>query len=114
MDSTSVVKTALQTLLVQPDDACAFVIIEDVKSKKFVQFVGSLERPLLLDLPAQTLSETEFYRAVTFFRRRGAAGQEYELLDAPGGRPVAEQFTFQLTLQSVEDALEVALEVFRE
>jgi hypothetical protein len=78
--------TALQTLLVQPNDACAFVIIEDVESKKFVQFVGSLERPLLLDLPAQSLSETEFYRAVLFFRRRGVGGQEYELLRARRAR----------------------------
>jgi hypothetical protein len=76
--------------------------------------MGSLQCPLLLDLPAQTLSEAEFYRAVAFFRRRGAAGQEIEMFDAPGGRPVAEQFTFQLPLPSTEAAAEVVFAVFAE
>jgi hypothetical protein len=112
MDNTAAIKTALESLLVQPDDACAFVIVEDAESEKFIQFMGSIERPLALDLPAQTLSESEFYRAVEFFRRRGVCGQEYDLLDTTGSRRVAEQFTFQKELQSVEKAIELVLEVF--
>ncbi len=104
-------------MLAQPEDAGAFVIIEDAASQKFVQFVGSIHRPLLLDLPVQALSEAEFYRAVAFFKRDGVVGQEYEMLDAPGGRPVSEQFTFQLQLESVSAAIEVVhalfLEVYR-
>jgi hypothetical protein len=114
MDSNTAIRIALETLVVQPEDACPFVIVEDAESKKFVQFVGSLDKPLLLDLPAQTLSEAEFYRAVTFFRRRGVAGQEYELLDAPGGRPVGEQFTFQLLFHSVDSAVEAVFGVFEQ
>ena len=114
MDTNATIKSALASLLVQPDDAGAFVIIEDAASKKFVQFIGSRERPLLLDLPAQALSEAEFYRAVAFFHSRGVLGQEYEVFDAPGGRPVGEQFTFQLPVPSVDDATEVVFAVFEQ
>jgi len=114
MDSTTAIKAALETLLAQPDDACAFVIVEEPELQKFVQFTASMERPLTLDLPAQVLSEAEFYRAVAFFRRRGVSGQEYDLLDRPGGQPVAEQFTFQLDLLSAEDAAETAVAVFEQ
>lgn len=114
MDTKTAIKTALASVLVQPDDACAFVVIEDTATRKFVQFVGSLERPLLLDLPAQALSEAEFYRAVAFFRRRGVVGQEYELLDQPGGRPVSELFTFQLPMRSVDEAADVVFAVFEQ
>jgi hypothetical protein len=114
MDNTTAITTALQRLLAQPEDALPFVIVENAETRKFVQFTGSLKRPLLLDLPAQTLSEAEFYRAVTFFRRHGVVGQEYELLDAPGGLPVTEQFSFQLPLGSIADAAEVTLSLFDE
>jgi hypothetical protein len=114
MDSSITIRNALDSLLAQPDDAGSFVIIEDEVSQKFVQFVGSIDRPLLLDLPAQTFSEAEFYRAVAFFKRRGVVGQEFEMLDAPGGQPVGEQFTFQLQLESVSDAIEVVRALFAE
>src|SRR5262249_42799028 len=114
MDNITAITTALKRLLAQPEDAMPFVIVENANTKKFVQFTGSLGSPLLLDLPAQTLSEAEFYRAVGFFRSRGVEGQQYELLDAPGGRPVADQFTFQLPLNSVAEAAEVTLALFAE
>jgi hypothetical protein len=114
MDNSAAIRRALDSLLAQPDDTGAFVIIEDAASQKFVQIAGSRERPLLLDLPAQTLSEVEFYRAVAFFKRRGVVGQEHELLDTPGGRPVTEQFTFQLQLESVSAAIEVVDALFVE
>ena len=114
MDNTTAIKTALESLLVEADEARAFVIIEHSDSGKFVQFAGSLSNPLLLDLPWQTLSEAEFYRAVVFFRRRGIAPAEYELFDGPLGKPVTEQVTFQFQLRSVEAATEIAIAVFAE
>jgi hypothetical protein len=114
MGSFATVRKALDSLLAQPVDAGAFVIIEDAASQKFVQFIGSLSRPLLLDLPWQTFSEAEFYRAVAFFKKRGVVGQEYETLDAPGGRPVGTQYSFQLQLDSVSAAIEVVHALFRE
>lgn len=41
----------------------AFLIIEESKSQKFVQFAGSTEEPLIFDLPAQGLTEDELERA---------------------------------------------------
>lgn len=41
----------------------AFLIIEESKSQKFVQFAGSTEEPLMFDLPAQGLTEDELERA---------------------------------------------------
>jgi hypothetical protein len=52
MDHVLAITTALERLLVQPEDALPFVIVENAETKKFVQFAGSLERPLLLDLPS--------------------------------------------------------------
>jgi hypothetical protein len=114
MENAAIVTASLRELLLQPEDDLAFVIIEHSASKKFVQYSGSVSRPLFLDLPSQTLSEAEFYRAVAYFRRLGVAGAEYEVLDEPGGRPVAEQFSFQTTFRSVETATGVALEVFEQ
>jgi len=114
MDNTTAIKTALESLLVQADEARAFAIIEHSDSGKFVQFAGSLSSPLLLDLPWQTLSEAEFYRAVVFFRRLGIAPPEYELFDGPLGKPVAKQVTFQFQLRSVEVATEIAIAIFAE
>ena len=90
------------------------MIVENAETEKFVQFTGSLGRPLALDLAAEALSEAEFYRAVAFFRRRGVVGREHELFDAPGGRPLGEQFTFQYPLRSIADAVEVTLSIFDE
>ena len=114
MDNTTAIKAALESLLVQADEARAFAIIEHSDSGKFVQFAGSLSSPLLLDLPLQTLSEAEFYRAVVFFRRRGIAPAEYELLGEPLGKPVTEQVAFQFQMRSVETATEIAIAVFAE
>jgi hypothetical protein len=113
MDDITAIATALHRLLAQPEGALPFVIVESVETKKFVQFSGSLGNPLILDLPAQALSEAEFYRAVAFFRSRGAVGKEYDLLDA-SGRPVAEQFTFQLPMKSAAEAANVTLSLFAE
>jgi hypothetical protein len=40
-----------------------FVVFEDAGSKKFVQFSGSIEEPLVFDLPSQTLNVDERIRA---------------------------------------------------
>ncbi|MCC6909206.1 MAG: hypothetical protein IT430_14790 [Phycisphaerales bacterium] len=48
-------------------DDC-FVIIKEKSSDKFVQFSGSVEEPLLLNLPAQSLSAAERGRAEALFK----------------------------------------------
>jgi hypothetical protein len=96
------------------DSDDTFVIVEHTSTSKFVQFAGSVSKPLLLDLPWQTLSESEFYRAVDYFKKWGVAGKEEVMLDAPGGMPVGEQFTFQMIFRSIDAAVEVAIGIFEQ
>lgn len=112
MSNARIIREALENLLQQQVSDGTFVIFENPRSKKFVQFCGSAAQLLQLDLPSQTLSEMEFYRAVAYFKRLGVAGEEYDLLDGPGGLPVARQFTFQMAFRSVVAAVEVALGIF--
>ena len=112
MDNQALIKDALSALLVRTNDD-AYVIIEHQQSGKFVQFAGSASELLLLDLPWQTLSETEFYRAVEFFRRLGIVGAEHDVFDEPGGRVVSQQFSFNMTIQTVDEASRIALDVLQ-
>ena len=114
VDTKIAIRSVLESLLLQTDDACAFALIEHSDSGKFLQFVGSVSSALLLDLPWQALSEVEFYRAVEFFRQRGIANVEHQLLDAPSGKPVAKQLTFQESFRSVDAATEVAISLFEQ
>ena len=54
--------TALTDLKQRVNDD-AFIIIEEPSSQKFVQFAGSVNEPLIFDLPAQGLTEEELDRA---------------------------------------------------
>ena len=114
MRNSAVIEWALQALLCQPEGDDTFVVIEHAPSAKFVQFAGSASAPVTLDLPWQAMSEEEFYRAVNYFKRWGIAGEDNEILDAPGGIPVGEQFTFQMKFRSIDTAADVAWGVFRE
>lgn len=111
MDTRSKITAALTSLLVRRSDD-AFVIIEHPETQKFVQFAGSATEQLLLDLPSQTLSETEFYRAVELFRKLGVFGDEHDALDEPGGQVVGQQFSFNAIFQSVDDATNTVADIF--
>ena len=113
MNNLTKITNALSNLLTRTNSD-AFVIIQHQATQKFVQFAIAEQRKLLLDLPAQTLSETEFYRAVSFFQKRGVSGEEYPLLDQPGGQVAAMQFTFNMTFTHVDDAAETAHKVLGE
>ena len=112
MDNQALIRDALSALLVRTNDD-AYVIIEHQQSGKFVQFAGPASELLLLDLPWQTLSETEFDRAVEFFRRLGIVGAEHDVFDEPGGRVVSQQFSFNMTIQTVDEASRIALDVLQ-
>ncbi len=113
MDNLTRIQHALSSLMVRPNDD-AFVIVEHEPTGKFVQFAGSAAELLLLDLPSQTLSELEFYRAVEFFRRMGVTGEENSLLDEPYGHVVGTQFSFNANFRSAEDAARTAMMIFKE
>lgn len=111
MDNRSKIAEALSSLLVRRNDD-AFVIIEHPETQKFVQFAGSATEPLLLDLPSQTLSEEEFYKAVQLFQKMGIIGDEHDVLDQPGGQVVGQQFSFNATFRSVADAAKTVEDIF--
>src|SRR4051812_16160716 len=102
MENTRKIKAALRQLVRRAADDRPWVIFEH-PTGKFVQFAGSVDEPLLLDLPWQPLSEAEFYRAATFFKRLGVTGRELEMLD-PEGNKAAPQFAFNIAYPSVEAA----------
>ena len=80
------------------------MIIEEPKSGKFIQFAGSVDEPLLLDLPTQTLSTTELDKAKRVFTQFGYSGpQKYQLQEYPGGPPVGEQTSFMAKFGSDVD-----------
>ncbi|MEZ5944231.1 MAG: hypothetical protein R3C18_22810 [Planctomycetaceae bacterium] len=112
-DQKSVIAAALSWLGTQTDDN-PFVIIQHAETRKFVQFAGSARETLLLDLPYQTLSEPEFYRAVKMFRELGISGEEHDTYDRPDGNVVGQQFTFNMAFDSVDEAALTAQRVFRE
>lgn len=106
-----VVRAALNRLLSRPSGA--FVIFQDAQSGKFVQFRGSIEEPLLLDLPSQTLSPDEMTKAKTLFSELGYPWPEtFQLYDYPGGPPAGEQTSFQVKFeQDVDKATELSVAV---
>lgn len=57
--------------LLQEEDPYAFVIIEEPKSKHFVQFARAKENDLLFDLPTQQMSEDEFKKATELLANYG-------------------------------------------
>jgi hypothetical protein len=81
-------------------------------SGKSVQFTGSISEPLRLNLPSHLMSEAEFYRAVTYFKKHGVAGEE-GWIDIEG-KPTGQEVVFNMTFDSVDKATEVALEIFEE
>jgi len=93
-----------------------FVIVEETKSKKFVQFTGSVTGGLLLDLPIQTLAREEQERAQRLFVALGGPGLEkWPVFDVPGGNPVGEQAGFQMDFgRDADRAATIAMRVFRE
>ncbi|NJN73624.1 MAG: hypothetical protein HC799_12855 [Limnothrix sp. RL_2_0] len=111
MDNHSKITVALSSLLRRRHED-AFVIIENPETKKFVQFTGSTTEPLMLDLPSQTLSELEFYRAVDFLRTIDVVGTETVLLDQPHGEAVSQQFSFNKVFDSVTDAAQTVEDIF--
>lgn len=100
------VKTALEGLL--KADEPSYVLLEDSKSGKIVQFAGSADEPLCLELPSARLRPEERTRAKRFFSR----------LDIERNRIVEGHINYQVILDDDVDqgtalALSLMQEVFR-
>jgi hypothetical protein len=107
------IKEALAALL-RRDNPDAFVIFEEKRSRKFVQFAGSAnEERLLLDLPSQILDAGESQRAEEYFQQLGVRAEEYDVFDRPGGKAVGRRRNFLKDFgKDVEAATRVTQEVF--
>jgi len=94
----------------------AFVVIEEPRSGKFVQFAGSREAPLLLDLPGQTLDPSEMDRARVLFHKLGVEGpEEWDVHDPLTGKVAGKQVGFQMKLgRDPRRAADIASRVFQE
>lgn len=105
------VRASLERLLSRPRGA--FTIIEETMSGKFVQFAGSKEEPLLLDLPSPTLSSKEMEKAKSVFAELGYSGPEtHQTQEYPGGPTAGEVTTFMVKFdQDVDKATELVLAI---
>jgi hypothetical protein len=104
---------ALVRLINNPDGE--FVIASDSLSNKFIQFAGSSNESLIVDLPIQTLGPDEIKRAARLFSEYGIKHERWAALDKPGGKPVGIQAGFNLKVgNDIKKAVEIAMRVFKE
>jgi hypothetical protein len=107
------IRNALIRLLERPSGA--YLIIQEPKTGKFVQFSGSSEEPLYLDLPIQTLSTEEFGTAEKLFKALDLPGPEtYQLYEYPGGPPASMQTSFNVTFgRDTKNAMALTVGIFQ-
>ncbi|MBN1303737.1 MAG: hypothetical protein JXA13_04815 [Anaerolineales bacterium] len=114
-DNLSRVTEALSSLL-QRKSQDAFVIIEEKRSGKFVQFAGSASESLLLDLPFQALSEAEVEKARVLFEEFGTSNpQVYDpYTDNSMSSASDTQTSFQVDFGSeIHRAAQACMDIFR-
>lgn len=107
--NTEQIASALRALLNRsnPD---SFVVFEEHASGKFLQFVGSSEEPLLLDLPTVGLTPDERRRATALFRELSGGGQTFSEPDDADEFPGYQHESGR----DADAAAELAMRVFRE
>ncbi|MBI5865953.1 MAG: hypothetical protein HZB38_15900 [Planctomycetes bacterium] len=99
------IREALARLVERAGDD-SFVIFEDARTRKFVQFTGDAEG-VLLDLPVQELSEVERERATAYF-----AAHDVRLMETKTFSSFQLDFGDDLD-QAAETALTLFQHVFR-
>lgn len=112
MDNHDKMRIALKSLL-NRDAEDAFVIFEEINSQKFIQFAGSINEPLFLDLPIQTLSPNELVVAKKLFAEYGCELSGYNIPDWYEGDIPDGQEGFQMDIgYDIEKAVEISMGVF--
>jgi len=112
LQNKNTIRSALNGLLARTNEH-AFVIFEERSSRKFVQFAVSPLRGLQLDLPEQPLNPQELKRAKAMFGLLGVELETWQILDAPGGKPLRDQSGFQLWMgRDVDWAVALVNKVF--
>jgi hypothetical protein len=107
--------TALSNLLKRQNED-AFVIIEEPKSQKFVQFAGSANEPLIFDLPAQGLTEDELDQAKAVLGEYDIEMEGTEIYEDESMQKVVDtQYGFSAVLgEDLDLAVELAVRVLSE
>ena len=107
------------TALLQRRNSDAFVILEEKSTGKFVQFAGSSEEPLLLDLPFQALTKQEIKKAISALKEFGAGSpQEYDVytdenMETVAGRQTSLQAYFgQDTYRAAQASMTIFEQVY--
>ncbi len=112
MHNKRVIRSALRRLRSRTNED-AFLIIEEKKTNKFVQFAKDNENNLIFDLPDQTLTLAEQARGRMLLRSYNIVYEEWEVLDKPDGKVVGTQKGFNKNLGKDLDAItEITYAVF--
>ena len=114
VSETGKMSAALDLLMGQGGTG-SFVIFEDPRSGKFVQFAGASKENLLLDLPTLPLSDDETARAREFFKQFGIESPVlYEADNAKKG--IVQKFiSFQMDLgKDTERAARLVAAIFHQ
>ena len=108
------ISQALSKLL-QRSNEDAFVIFEDTKTKKYVQFAGRTREPLLLNIPFVALTPLELERAKKLFEEYKIKPEETPVSDYKGGPVTGKQSHFYMKLgNDTKRATEITLRIFSE
>lgn len=113
-DNLKKITNALSSLI-QRNNENAFVIFEEKTTKKYVQFAGSANEDLLLDLPFQTLSPVEVDNAKLLFEELGKSKPEKYALYTDKSLEIITgvQTSFQINFgRNVEQATKITLAIF--
>ena len=103
------------TSLLSRSNKDAFVIFEDKKTKKYVQFSGSIREPLLLNLPAVALSSSELDRAKQLFAEYNIKLEKSPHGDFEGGPVTGYDYQFFMELgKDANKAASITMRVFSE
>ena len=103
----SEIASALEQMLGQTVDP--FLIVEDARSEKFIQFYNDDGR-VLIDLPKAALDEEESARAAEYFRRTGIPLTRSRDVDPKtGATVVSETWTTTYSGRQVDQVVDVAL-----
>ena len=90
-----------------------FMVLEDPKTKKFVQYALHENHEFYFDLPSQVLSKHELDRAKKVLFKYGMEFETWDMLDKPNGVVVGKQSGFGRNIGSdVSLAKKLAREIF--
>lgn len=108
------IESAVRLILKNSGDGW-FMIFEEPKSEKFVQFAYDEESGLIFDLPFQALTKLERDTAGVLLSGMGVGSAAGEIFDGPDGDHIGQQCSFQAEIGfDAEIAISLAYRVMRE